>query len=257
MRNIKIILLPVILTVVVVSGVSFFSFDNIENPNTILEEKPTIVDSVISENVILQGNTVSAKDSIPYSPTPSANSEPTVPLNRVELSNLPLLNEVVTITVDVKNPSLNSSLDHVVKFYLQDGWEFVNIPKSSIENFIYSDNSTIRIVTENFTVDSNQIQTFSKQIKPTLLGINYFKVGIPFGSTAQFSLVIGENRTIPTDQYWEENPEEAPWNNEPEPEICINEWCEPEPRPMQEYTAPNTVDRTLNSHDKATIRGMY
>ena len=27
--------------------------------------------------------------------------------------------------------------------------------------------------------------------------------------------------------------------------------------PMQEYIATNTVDRTLNSHDKATIRGMY
>ena len=114
MKNTKFILLPIILAVVVL-GVSFFSFDNIENPNTILEEKPTIVDSVISENVILQGNTVSAKDSIPYSPTPSVTSEPTVPLNRVELSNLPLLNEVVTITVDARNPSLNSSLDHQCK----------------------------------------------------------------------------------------------------------------------------------------------
>ena len=27
--------------------------------------------------------------------------------------------------------------------------------------------------------------------------------------------------------------------------------------PMQEYIATNTVDRTLNSHDRSTIRGMY
>ena len=27
--------------------------------------------------------------------------------------------------------------------------------------------------------------------------------------------------------------------------------------PMQEYIAPNTVDRTLYSHDKAIIKGMY
>ena len=27
--------------------------------------------------------------------------------------------------------------------------------------------------------------------------------------------------------------------------------------PMQKYIATNTVDRTLNSHDRSTIRGMY
>ena len=174
----------------------------------------TSVDSVISENVILQGNTVSAKDSIPYSPSSiDANSEPTIPLNRVELSNLPLLHEVVTITVDVRNPSLNSVLEHVVKFLIKDGWEFVNVPESAVQTILDNNNATLRIVTENFTVNNGEIQTFSKQIKPTLLGINYFAVGIPYGPSAQFSLVIGENRTIPTDQYWEENPELAPWNN--------------------------------------------
>ena len=45
-------------------------------------------------------------------------------------------------------------------------------------------------------------------------------VEIPFGSFAEFSLVIGETRTIPTTQYWEVNPEFSPWNNESE--ICIN-----------------------------------
>ena len=199
--------------------------------------------------IIIAGIFTFLTTTVTYSPSIDANSEPTIPLNRVELSNLPLLNEVVTITIDARNPSLNSSLEHVVKFYLKDGWEFVNVPKSSIENFVYSDNSTIRIVTENFTVNEGKIQTFSKQIKPTLLGINYFAVGIPYGSSAQFSLVIGENRTIPTDQYWEENPDLAPWNNEPEPEPCINEWCEPEPRPMEEYTGTPDEDTTEYTDD--------
>ena len=249
MKNTKFILLPIILAVVVL-GVSFFSFDNIETPNIILEEKSTLVDSATSESVTFQPTTVSPEDSVTYSPSIDANSEPTIPLNRVELSNLPLLNEVVTITIDARNPSLNSSLEHVVKFYLKDGWEFVNVPKSSIENFVYSDNSTIRIVTENFTVNEGKIQTFSKQIKPTLLGINYFAVGIPYGSSAQFSLVIGENRTIPTDQYWEENPDLAPWNNEPEPEICVYDDCEPEPLPPDGYQSTPDEDITEFTTDE-------
>ena len=168
----------------------------------------------------------------------------------MELSNLPLLHEVVTITVDARNPSLNSSLEHVVKFLIEDGWEFVNVPESSIETVLDNSNTTLRIVTENFTVNEGEIQTFSKQIKPILLGINYFKVGIPFGPTAQFSLVIGENRTIPTTQYFEENPELSLWNNEPAPQICVYDDCEPEPRPMEEYFGTPDEDTTEYTDDE-------
>ena len=37
----------------------------------------------------------------------------------------------------------------------------------------------------------------------------------------------------------------------------IHEHTETSGSPMVEYIGPNVVDRTLNSHDRATIRGMY
>ncbi len=122
-------------------------------------------------------------------------------------------------------------------------WEFVNVSEDDIEIVFDNDGEKILIVTEQFNVPSGQSEIFTKQIKPTQLGISYFKVIIPYVSDSQFSLVIDEDKTIPTEQYWEENPSEAPWNNEPEPIPCTNQWCEPEPQ------LPGTTNSTSTTRD--------
>jgi hypothetical protein len=213
------------LAAAVVSGVLVFALAG-QEPDYSLSDNNTIIP-----------NTVSPDDSVPYTPNIDS-SEPTPGHITAELSNLPVLNEVVTITV-VASSSDHPDLENVVRFYLEDGWEYVNVPTSDIE--IVSDKyGTSRIVTEPFTVDHGQEQTFTKQIKPTKLGINFFSVGIPYYEHVDFSLAIGENRTVPTLQYWEENPDIAPWNNAPEPPPCIYADCEPEPLLPSQWNSTST-----------------
>ena len=208
----------------------------------------TSVDSVISENVILQGNTVSAKDSVPYSPT-SGNEEPSIGVLSAELSNIPLLNEIINVTAVIQNTHYNENAKLV--FILRDGWEFVNVPESEIRTLLDNENKTVYHTYGIITVGLGEFQTFTKQVKPTQLGKSIVRVVAPdSNANVGIGLFIGENRTLTTAQYWEENPELNPWNIEREPEVCLNKWCEPEPRPMEEYTGTPDEDTTEYTDDE-------
>ena len=249
MKNTKFILLPVILAVVVVSGISFFSFDNIENPNTILEEKPTIVDSVINENVILQDivsinetNSVSDRELIPYSSldNPVVFGESSIPgYFEIKLSNLPLLNEVVNMTITVENISKSETTQQVA-FVLEDGWRFVNVSESQIEEFHNDNFGTTYRMLEDITVDFNEKQSFTKQVIPTELGTNILQA-FALGKADTIALQIGENRTITLKQHYEENPELAPWNIVKESKVCVYEDCEPVPDISRNSTGTGTT----------------
>ncbi len=244
--------------VLAVAGASTFIFldesisrsDGVETENIeIVNEEPVSKVEVETTTAIIQ-NTVSPENSIPYmGGIHGENSEPTPGIIQAELSNLPLLNDVITITATTSNVFGNST-EEVVRFQLTDGWEFVNVSQEKITVAFYPDGKQYSYVDEPLTVDYGQSETFSHQIKPTTLGENYFFVGIPFVESVQFSLFVGEIETIPTDQYWEENPEEAPWNNEPEPEPCVYEDCEPEPKLPDENTSTPDADITEYTTDE-------
>ena len=214
----------------------------------ILEEKPIIADSATSESVSFQQTTVSPEDSIPYSPT-SGNEEPSIGVLSAELSNIPLLNEIINVTAVIQNTHYNENAKLV--FILRDGWEFVNVPESEIRTLLDNENKTVYHTYGIITVGLGEFQTFTKQVKPTQLGKSIVRVVAPdSNANVGIGLFIGENRTLTTAQYWEENPELNPWNIEREPEVCLNKWCEPEPRPMEEYTGTPDEDTTEYTDDE-------
>ena len=240
MKNTKFILLPIILAVVV-SGVSFFSFDNIETPNIILEEKSTLVDSATSESVTFQPTTVSPEDSVPYSPPTSG--EPSIIDIQIELSHLPVLNEVTNMTASVQNPG--GFPNFKVTFDLKNGWEFVNVPESDIELVIDRKNNTFYRTYEIVTVPVGEYQNFTKQVKPTQEGETKLIVGAKsYSFDTRMVLFVGENRTLGWEQYYEENPELAPWNNIPEREPCVYEDCEPVPNLNNTSTGTTSYEPT-------------
>jgi hypothetical protein len=215
------------LAAAVVSGVLVFALAG-QEPDYSLSDNNTIIP-----------NTVSPEDSVPYVPEGAENSEPSIGIVKAELSNLPLLNEVVTVTTTAVNVGYEGYDPVVVEFFLKEGWEFVNVPKNDIE-IVVDDDKKYYVVAEQFTVEPGETQTFTKQIKPIKTGIIYFKTGIPFVEYYQFSLAVGKDRTVPTQQYWEENPDIAPWNNAPEPPPCIYADCEPEPLLPSQWNSTST-----------------
>ena len=241
----KFILLPS-LAILVVSGVLFFTFDSMETLNIPLEEKSTLVDST-DENIIFQENTVSVRDSIPYSPS-NIDGEPTIGVLSVELSNMPLLNEIINFTAVIQNTHYDENAK--LTFILTGGWEFVNVPESEFITLLHK-NETIHHAYGTITVGLDEFQTFTKQVKPTQLGNSLIKVVSPhYHTNAEIRLFVGENRTVTTEQYWEENPELAPWNNKPEPEQCFNQWCEPIPNLFAEQAGTPDEDTTLYTDDE-------
>ena len=225
-KNRKTLLLSAILTVAVISGISAFSFvDN--SPNIIVNEKHednlSVKDSVSVEQNFVDENT--QREAAPYSSSTESNSnEPTLPGSiDVRLSHMPLLNEITNVTATAEN--LYDNEEDVV-FFIENGWEFVNVPESEIETFVDKNNNTAYKITESFSVEKGKSETFTKQIKPTKLGINYVMTYfISSGNQAIISLFIGEDKTITLEQYYKENPELAPWNNIPEKEPCVYEDC--------------------------------
>ena len=237
MKNTKFILLPVILAVVVVSGVAFFSFDNIENPNTMeeyIDNSNTSTDEKYQDNLFVNDSVSIEKNFIdentqrePVTYYGSSNGEPNFAIYEVSLSEMPLVNQTVTFTAKSLNSYDDDDDYNYLSTYLYDGWEFVNIPKDKIFNGTTSYERDYLYVHNYYTLDYGEIETFTFQIKPTSLGPHTIEVFREGEESSGISLFIGTDRTIPLEQYWEENPELAPWNNIPEREPCVYEDCEP------------------------------
>ena len=241
MNKYKTLLLSVVVAVTVISSITAFSFigNDTTTPNTIINNNLEIQDTVsINENI--KTGIVSDRELIPYSSldNPVVSGEPSIPgYFEIKLSNLPLLNEVVNMTINVEN--ISGYENNQVVFYLNDGWRFVNVPESEIEIFTNEFGTTYRIV-ENITVDLYEIQSFTKQVTPIELGDNLLEA-FASGKADAIALQIGENRTITRDQYYEENPELAPWNIVKEPKVCVYEDCEPVPDLSRNSTGTGTT----------------
>ena len=234
----KPLLFSIIFAVAVISSITVFFFiqdnDAAQNPNDTLQEKSEMIDSAINENTIF------VKDFVPYSSldNPIVSGEPSIPGHfEIKLSNLPLLNEVINMTVTAEN--ISGYENNPVIFHLNDGWRFVNVPESEIEVFT-NDFGTTYSVVEDITVDLYEIQSFTKQITPIELGDNLLEA-FAFGKADAIALQIGENRTITRDQHYEENPELAPWNIVKEPKECVYEDCEPVPDLSKRSTGTGTT----------------
>ena len=240
MNKTKTLLVSVVVAVAVISSVSVFSLNNdTTTPKAVLNQETQ--DSV-SINETVEINVKSDRELIPYSSLDNlVSGEPSVPgYFEIKLSHLPLLNEVVNMTVTVENIS-NYEVNQV-GFLLEDGWRFVNVPESEIEVFTSDFGTSYRIL-EDITVDHYETQSFTKQVTPTELGNNLLKAFAPAKSSA-IALYVGENRTITREQHYEENPELAPWNNIPEREPCVYEDCEPVPNLNNTSTGTTSYEPT-------------
>ena len=149
----------------------------------------------------------------------NANGEPVPGVVRAKLSKLPVLNEVVTLTVEADNifASKGSSepSEGFVKFYLKNSWEFVDVSRE-VNHEPQKDGTELLTIAEPLTVKGSETQTFSVNVKLTEPGINRLSVGIPFVERVQFNLYVDEHETLTLNQYFEKYPEKAPWNNEPD-----------------------------------------
>ena len=253
MKNTKFILLPIILAVVV-SGVSFFSFDNIETPNTMeeyIDNSNTSTDEKYQDNLFVNDSVSIEKNFIdentqrePVTYYGSSNGEPNFAIYEVSLSEMPLVNQTVTFTAKSLNSYDDDDDYNYLSTYLYDGWEFVNIPKDKIFNGTTSYERDYLYVHNYYTLDYGEIETFTFQIKPTSLGPHTIEVFREGEESSGISLFIGTDRTIPLEQYWEENPELAPWNNIPEREPCVYEDCEPVPNLNNTSTGTTSYEPT-------------
>ena len=212
----KPLLLSIIFAAAVISGITVFSFDTNDNeitiPNDTLQEKSEMTDPAISDNMI-QENIVSPQGSVPYSPSTGrianllgTTIEHSIDYIESEIPYMPVLNQVVTVTTVVDNPVKNEN--RYAGFFLSDGWEFINVPDSLIDTF--EDRENFYRNYHLVPASSEQYQTFTKQIKPTALGLSTFRVSVNNHDSETFILFIGENRTVSIEQYWEENPDKTP-----------------------------------------------
>ena len=241
MNKTKTLLVSVVVAVAVISSVSVFSLNNdTTTPKAVLNQETQ--DSVsIDEKETIESTTTPTREPVPhYGDSSEESISGYIP---VELSDMPLLNQVVNMTAVVQNTSFDTNID--VVFYLRDGWEFVNVPESEIKTVYGFDNKTIYKAYDKLTVGVDEYQTFTKQVKPTVEGKTRISVGVPFFDIAtSLNLFIGENRTTTIEQYWEENPDEAPWNNIPEREPCVYEDCEPVPNLNNTSTGTTSYEPT-------------
>ena len=204
----KTLLISVVVAVAVISSISAFSLNNdTTTPKAVLNQETQ--DSV-SINETVEINVKSDRELIPYSPPTSG--EPSIIDIQIELSHLPVLNEVTNMTASVQNPG--GFPNFKVTFDLKNGWEFVNVLESDIELVIDRKNNTFYRTYEIVTVPVGEYQNFTKQVKPTQEGETKLIVGAKsYSFDTRVVLFVGENRTLGWEQYYEENPELAPWNN--------------------------------------------
>ena len=219
MKHTKTLLFSVVVAVVVIGSISVFSL----NDNNISKDMENLdVEDSVSINETVEINVKSDRELIPYSPPTSG--EPSIIDIQIELSHLPVLNEVTNMTASVQNPG--GFPNFKVTFDLKNGWEFVNVPESEIELVIDRKNNTFYRTYEIVTVPVGDYQNFTKQVKPTQEGETKLIVGAKqYGFDTRMVLFVGENRTLGWEQYYEENPELAPWNIVNEPRVCEFEDC--------------------------------